>query len=35
MRSLDIPEIVIVTSVLAGLVWGVYNWLHEHRRHIS
>ncbi len=29
MRPLDIPEILIAAGVIAILVWGVYNWMHE------
>lgn len=35
MRSLDAPEIVIVTSVFAGLFWAVYNWMHGRRKRTS
>jgi len=28
--NLDIPEILIVLGVLAGIAWAVYNRLHPH-----
>lgn len=30
MPSLDVPEILIVLGVVAGLMWAVYNWTHPH-----
>ena len=30
MPSLDIPEVLILLGVLAGVVWGIYNWTHPH-----
>lgn len=28
MRGLDIPEMLIVFLLFAGLMWAVYNWTH-------
>jgi hypothetical protein len=28
MPSLDIPEVLILLGIVAGLVWAVYNWKH-------
>jgi hypothetical protein len=30
MRTLDIPEMLIVLGVVAGVAWAVYNWAHSH-----
>lgn len=30
MPSLDVPEILIVLGVVAGLMWALYNWTHPH-----
>jgi len=30
MRSLDVPEVLIILGILAGLAWAVYNWTHPH-----
>jgi len=30
MRPLDVPEILILLGVVAGLVWAVYIWTHPH-----
>ena len=27
---LDVPEILIILGILAGVAWGIYNWLHPH-----
>jgi hypothetical protein len=29
MRPLDVPEMLIALSVVAMLVWAVYNWRHR------
>lgn len=29
MGSLDVPEMLIVAGILAGLLWAVYNWTHH------
>ena len=29
MGSLDIPEVLIVMSIIAILVWAAYNWTHR------
>jgi hypothetical protein len=30
MPSFDVPEILIMAGILAGLAWAVYNWTHPH-----
>lgn len=30
MRFLDVPEILIVLGLAAGLMWALYNWTHAH-----
>jgi hypothetical protein len=30
MGSLDVPEVLILLGLIAGFVWGVYNWTHPH-----
>ncbi len=30
MGPLDIPEILIVLGLAAMVVWGIYNWKHNH-----
>ena len=30
MGTLDVPEILIMLGILAGLAWGLYNWTHAH-----
>jgi type II secretory pathway component PulJ len=29
MRSPDVPEVLIGVSILAILVWAIYNWMHR------
>jgi hypothetical protein len=29
MRSLDIPEILILLGLVASALWAVYNWMHR------
>jgi len=33
MGSLDVPEVLIILGVVAGIVWALYNWklTHPHR----
>jgi hypothetical protein len=33
MGPLDVPEVLIILGVVAGIVWAVYNWklTHPHR----
>jgi hypothetical protein len=28
--NLDVPEILIILGILAGIAWAVYNRLHPH-----
>ena len=30
MGPLDVPEVLIILGVVAGIVWAVYNWKHAH-----
>ena len=30
MGSLDVPEILIIMLLAAGLMWAIYNWTHPH-----
>jgi hypothetical protein len=30
MVSLDVPEILIVLSLIGMAAWGYYNWTHPH-----
>jgi hypothetical protein len=31
MGPLDIPEVLIVLGLAAGILWAVYNWTHPHQ----
>jgi hypothetical protein len=31
MRSMDIPEVLIVLGFLGTLGLAIYNWMHQHR----
>ena len=33
MFGLDIPEMLIVLGILAGLAWALYNWTHPQPKH--
>lgn len=30
MSTLDIPEVLILLGIAAGIVWAIYNWTHPH-----
>jgi len=30
MGTLDVPEVLILLGLLAGILWGAYNWRHRH-----
>jgi hypothetical protein len=30
MGPLDVPEVLILLGIVAGIVWAVYNWTHPH-----
>ena len=30
MGSLDVPEVLILLGLVAGIMWAVYNWTHPH-----
>jgi len=32
MGPLDVPEVLIIIGVLAGIVWAIYNWKHRHQQ---
>ncbi len=32
MGALDIPEVLILVSLVAALAWAVYNWKHPDTR---
>lgn len=32
MGSLDVPEVLIILGVIAGIAWAIYNWTRPHPR---
>jgi hypothetical protein len=30
MGTLDVPEVLIILGILAGIGWAVYNWTHPY-----
>jgi hypothetical protein len=30
MSTLDIPEVLILLGIVAGVAWAIYNWTHPH-----
>ena len=30
MGPLDVPEVLIILGMLAGIAWAIYNWTHPH-----
>jgi hypothetical protein len=30
MSTLDIPEVLILLGIVAGIAWAIYNWTHPH-----
>ena len=33
MGGLDIPEVLILLGLAAGIAWAVYNWRHSRAAH--
>jgi hypothetical protein len=33
MGSLDVPEMLIILGLLAGVAWAIYNWTHHEQPH--
>jgi len=28
MGPLDVPEVLIILGIIAGIAWAIYNWTH-------